>query len=133
MKLMRDLEKWFADKAETYNVLTGDNLALEFDNDGNMYVYADITSTFQGGTVLMGEFEGSLKGIEMLMQSVRMILKQALVASIGQFQHYNEEFYLEEHDTAREAFFKELDEIKAAQDELFEAACNIEKMMRGDD
>ena len=133
MKLMRDLEKWFADKAETYNVLTGDNLALEFDNDGNMYVYADITSTFQGGTVLMGEFEGSLKGIEMLMQSVRMILKQALVASIGQFQHYNEEYYLEEHDIAREEFFKELDEIKAAQDELFEAACNIEKMMRGDD
>ena len=133
MKLMRDLEKWFADKAETYNVLTGDNLALEFDNEGNMYVYADITTTFQGGTVLMGEFEGSVKGIEMLMQSVRMILKQALVASIGQFQHYNEEFYLEEHDEAREAFFKELDEIKAAQDELFEAACNIEKMMRGDD
>ena len=132
MKIMRDLENWFAKRAENYNILTGDTLVLEFDNDGNMYVYADITSTFQGGTVLMGVFEGSLEGIESLMQSVRMILKQALVASLGQFQHYNEDFCLEEHDAEREEFFKEIDEIKAAQDELFEAACNIEKMMKGE-
>ena len=67
MKIMRDLENWFAKRAENYNILTGDTLVLEFDNDGNMYVYADITSTFQGGTVLMGVFESSLEGIESLM------------------------------------------------------------------